>query len=361
MKPKDDEIEITIFGPGYGECIVIHIGSGKWAIIDSCLDDALEPASINYLRSLGVSVETDVISVSASHWHDDHVKGLAKTVNACEAARLSFGSALQSKEFVAFLYAHEMQPVKKLDRGGTELLNCLEMLKQSGRTIKPLSEDTLIFDFDQGDLAHRLRVEMRALSPSGKQFEDFIRRIHDFSSVGKGLPKGRISEPSRNHLSAAMLLTIGNQGVLLGADLEQIEDPNKGWNAVVGNRRGRCPLSHVFKIPHHGSQNAHNREVWKEMVGKDPYSIVTPWRKGGKSLPRDTDVERLKKYSGNCYITSTRLLPTRDRYNPDTIKLIRNTESKIYPSIYSGGRVTMRWTAGGLPLKVELAGGAKAL
>lgn len=361
MKPETDEIEVTIFGPGYGECIVIHIGSGKWAIIDSCLDDALEPASLTYLQSLGVSVETDVISVSASHWHDDHVKGLAKTIDSCQAATLSFGSALQSKEFVAFLCAHEKQPVQKLDRGGTELLKCLEMLRKSGRSIRPLLENTVIFDFDQETLAHRLRVEMRALSPSGKQFQDFIQRIGDFSVISKGRPKGRISEPSRNHLSVAMLLTIGNQGVLFGADLEQLADPQKGWEAVVNSRRGRRPLSHVFKIPHHGSHNGHNTEVWKEMVDKEPLSVVTPWRKGGHSLPQATDVERLKSYAKECYITSTKLEPPKERHNRDTIKLIRATGLNLSTSIYSGGRVTIRWTAGCMSPNIELAGGAMAL
>ncbi len=362
MKPREDEIEITIFGPGYGECIVIHIGSGKWAIIDSCLDDnGLEPVSVTYLQNLGVSVDTDVIAVSASHWHDDHVKGLAKTIAACQAARLSFGSALQSTEFLAFLYAHEIQPVQSLDKGGTELLRCLAMLKQSDRAIKPLVEDTLIFDFDQGTLAHGLRVEMRALSPSGKQFADFIQRIGDFPVNSIGKPKGRISEPSRNHLSVAMLLSIGNQGVLFGADLEQVADPQKGWNAVVVNRQNRQPRSHVFKIPHHGSYNAHNEDVWKKMVDRQPWSIVTPWRKGGSNLPRDTDVARLKGYSNNCYITSTKVPPIKGRYDRDTIKLIRAAGLKINPSIYSSGRVTMRWTAGCTPPEVRLAGGAEAL
>ncbi len=164
MKPSPDEIEVSIFGPGYGECIVIHIGSGKWAIVDSCqVDNKSEPASITYLRSLGVSVETDVISVSASHWHDDHVKGLARTIDVCRPARLSFGSVLQSNEFVAFLCAHKSQPVQKLDRGGTELLRCLEAVVNSKRAVKPLNEDTLIFGFDNGVLAHNKRVELRAL------------------------------------------------------------------------------------------------------------------------------------------------------------------------------------------------------
>ena len=340
---------------------MIHIGSGKWAIIDSCLDDAFEPASLTYLQNLGVSVKTDVISVSASHWHDDHVKGLAKTIDACQAATLSFGSALQSKEFVAFLYAHEMQPVQKLDRGGTELLQCLEILKNSSRTIKPLLEDTLIFDFDQGDLAHRLRVEMRALSPSGKQYANFIRRIRDFPINSKGKSKGRISEPSRNHLSVAMLLTIGDQSVLFGADLEQVTDSQMGWNAVVASRHGRRPLSHVFKIPHHGSHNAHNKEVWEKMVDKNPLSVVTPWSRGGHNLPRTTDVTRLKTYTNKCYITSTNLRSLKSLHDRNTMKLIQTTGSNISTSIYSGGRVTMRWIAGCMSPYVELMDGAKAL
>ena len=247
MAPKSNEIELTVFGPGYGECVVIHIGSGKWAIIDSCLDDAREPASLTYLAKLGVSVEQDVISISASHWHDDHVKGLAKTVEACCSARLSLGAALQSSEFVAFLQAHEDQPVQILDRGGTELLNCLRLVIETGRAIKPLQEDTIIFDCDGHQLAHNLRVEMRALSPSGIQFTDFLRRIRLFPRIHEGQPKGRIAEPSRNDLSVATLLTIGNQAVVLGGDLEQLNDPQKGWKAVVEARRGRRPLAQFLQ------------------------------------------------------------------------------------------------------------------
>ncbi len=174
VRPKPDEIEISVFGSGYGECIVIHVGSGKWAIIDSCMDASQEPISLKYLRELGVSVEKDVFSVSASHWHDDHVKGLAKTIEKCKIARLSLGSVLQSKEFLAFLIAHEGYPNQKLDRGGTELLRCLEIIKKSRRGIRPLAEDTLVFDFDHGVLAHGEEVELRALSPSGKQYVEFI-------------------------------------------------------------------------------------------------------------------------------------------------------------------------------------------
>lgn len=42
MAPKESEIELTFFGYGDGKYIVIHFGSGKCVIINTCLDDAHE-------------------------------------------------------------------------------------------------------------------------------------------------------------------------------------------------------------------------------------------------------------------------------------------------------------------------------
>ncbi len=357
--PEADEIELSVFGPGYGESIVIHIGSGKWAIIDSCLDDSHRPASISYLTALGVPIEQSVISVSASHWHDDHVKGLAKTLAACPKARLSVGAALRREEFLAFLQVHEDQPVQILDRGGSELLNCLKLAADTPRQVKVLQEDTIVLDCDADELAHNRRVELRALSPSSKQFADFLRRIASFPNQNEGRPKHRISEPSRNDLSVAMLLSVGQQSVLLGADLEEKTNSLKGWRAVVEARRGRRPLSHLFKIPHHGSSNAHNEDVWNEMLERKPESIVTPMNKGRHRLPKDTDLDRLRNLSSHCYLTSTpKSVPLKKKYSAEIAKLIRASGVKFDTSTYSGGRVTIRWTPDGGSPDVQLCEGA---
>ena len=361
LTPNLNEIELTVFGPGYGECIVIHVGSGKWVIVDSCLDDVLEPASLTYLANIGVSAEKDVISVSASHWHDDHVRGLAKTLETCRSARLSIGGALQSAEFVAFLQAHEDQPIQTLDRGGTELLKCLRLVVERGRAVKPLHEDTIIFDFDSGELAHNLPVELRALSPSGIQYTDFLRRIRHFPHIHEGQPKGRIAEPSRNDLSVAMLLTVGGEGVLLGGDLEQLSSPQKGWKAVVEARRGRRPRAQFFKVPHHGSYNAHNDDVWSEILAKKVFSIVTPWTRGAHRLPKDSDLVRLRRLSGACYLTSTRLISPKRRYSAEVMKLIRAADVKFSTAIYSGGQVTIRWVPNVGSPRVQLLNGAVAV
>ncbi|KJU81704.1 hypothetical protein MBAV_006106, partial [Candidatus Magnetobacterium bavaricum] len=34
--PKDNELEVTVFGTGYGESIVMHVPGIGWGVIDSC-------------------------------------------------------------------------------------------------------------------------------------------------------------------------------------------------------------------------------------------------------------------------------------------------------------------------------------
>ncbi|PXF57856.1 MAG: hypothetical protein C4B58_08625 [Deltaproteobacteria bacterium] len=37
--PSPDELEISLFGPGRGECVVAHLGNNDWLVVDSCLDN----------------------------------------------------------------------------------------------------------------------------------------------------------------------------------------------------------------------------------------------------------------------------------------------------------------------------------
>ncbi len=68
--PDNSSAEITLLGTGggYGESCLIHLGEGKWMIIDSCID----PTSgivlpLQYLDSIGVSVDNNVIMVVCTH------------------------------------------------------------------------------------------------------------------------------------------------------------------------------------------------------------------------------------------------------------------------------------------------------
>ncbi len=36
--PGQDIIEVSIFGPGKGEPILVHLGRNEWIIVDSCIN-----------------------------------------------------------------------------------------------------------------------------------------------------------------------------------------------------------------------------------------------------------------------------------------------------------------------------------
>ena len=94
--PSYDEFELTLLGSGYGESIVMHVGEGAWVLVDSCgRTDA--PAALEYLKILGVDPGEAVKLIVASHWHDDHIRGIGQVVpGAGSAASSRVGAEVQS-------------------------------------------------------------------------------------------------------------------------------------------------------------------------------------------------------------------------------------------------------------------------
>jgi len=102
--PDSAEIEISLFGPGYGESIVIHLGQNIWIIIDSCIDESTgDNIPLTYLNDMGVDIETNVKQVICSHWHKDHYKGISEIVKACTSSEFICTSALNSDRFFTLM------------------------------------------------------------------------------------------------------------------------------------------------------------------------------------------------------------------------------------------------------------------
>lgn len=98
--PANDEFELVILGPGIGESIVAHLGNDEWIIIDSCVFPGHdEPAPLLYLRQIGVDASQAVKRVLATHWHDDHIKGIGAVFRECQSAKFAMSGALADDQF----------------------------------------------------------------------------------------------------------------------------------------------------------------------------------------------------------------------------------------------------------------------
>ena len=325
-KPSSSQIEITLLGPGYGESTVIHFGNNRWGIVDSCIEPGQhEPAALQYLQSIGVDTNTEVVLVVATHWHDDHIKGLSQIIDTCKQARFSCPLIFGKDEFASMVTRvnKNNNSSSKCGSGAQEILNIYALLA-NGRSPRLASVGNRIFSMHGKETGHGQAVQVWALSPSDYQVDAFLQEI------GANLPeakttKFRVAPHKPNRAALVNLIEIGQLGILLGADLEQEKDISLGWSAVINNRDALLPKALIYKVAHHGSKSGHHDDIWSELLLGSPFAIITPWNRS-KGLPTLDDVQRIASLTPNGYITSNpKQIGSKVSRDPAVEKTIKDT------------------------------------
>jgi len=116
----------------------------------------------------------------------------------------------------------------------------------------------------------------------------------------EGESKRRIPSISPNDVAVVLWIKAGDLVVLLGSDLE-----NRGWVEILQSTTRPAGIASAFKVPHHGSENAHEPNVWKRMLEPNPHAVLTPWSKGGRTLPKKSDTQRILSCTQNAYASAT--------------------------------------------------------
>ncbi|HYP55188.1 MAG TPA: MBL fold metallo-hydrolase, partial [Solirubrobacterales bacterium] len=220
-------LEVSLFGPGCGEAIAVHLGEGRWMLVDSCLDEEGSPAALGYLEAIGVAPE-QVVLVVATHWHDDHIAGLAETVQRCADAEFVYSGALRSEEFFALVGA--LSERSQISRSGvTEFAAVVETLdERGGEPPRMAVEGRRLWTAGDGTMP----AFVDALSPSDTSMLLSQRAIAELlPSVNTH--KKAVAAPKPNHASIVLWVGIGEERILLGADLEETANPGTGWTALL--------------------------------------------------------------------------------------------------------------------------------
>jgi hypothetical protein len=361
--PDADEVEVSVFGPGFGEAIVVHLTRGVWITIDSCLlKETRAPAAAEYFDTIGIDAAHDVRFVIASHWHDDHVRGIGTLFEVCESAQFVCAYGLQESHFMSLieLYRRFFGPGGSGVDEFTKVIRVLKNRRKTSSVIGPefAGAGTIIFESNTD-----VDLLIKALAPSSPAVAASIARFANHLLPKEGQKRSRVPSLGPNDLALAITLRIGGIRILLGADLEEDGREGIGWRQVV-SRFAHIDKGHEgIKIPHHGSITGHSDDLWSQMLIPQPWAVVTPYSRTKPPLPTPSDIDRIRSLSSSLFVTAQKHMSQSNHSNPAVRKQIAEMNVVISEEPAAQGLVRLRkkvtdpsseWT-------VELFGDARSV
>ena len=302
----------------------MHAGGGDWIVLDSFGPPRGRPVALQYLDELGLDPARSVRLIVATHWHDDHMRGLGELVSRCPEAHFCCASALGSREFMSVAAA--LAKTGLPDQGIREIHTVMTHLDRA--------DAQPVWATASRRIHRSSSCEVWSLSPHDEAYTSFLKSLAPRPGIG---PEHGMHSLTPNQLSVALLLRFdGGASCLFGADLER-----RGWTAVLrDDTRPRWKAS-VFKVPHHGSANAHPEGVWDELLEPEPTAILSPWRRGRGALPKTEDVARILARTPSAYATAdaTSGATQRDRW---VKKRLRGVKAYVTPESGPPGMIRLR-------------------
>jgi len=366
--PSPNEVEISIFGPRYGECILIHVGDNDWVLVDSCIDPiSKKPASIAYLKELKINPSDSIKLIVATHWHDDHIRGLYESIKECGKATFVFSGALRPKEFMTLIKAYGNRPMMNVETSGIQEFYDIISFLHNNKREKGLLDNQIKFAVSEKCLwrknneASALNCEVHSLAPSDASLLLSKVKIADLLPQEPST-KGRLVSQGPNHTAVVLWISISDISILLGSDLEETVDPDTGWSVIVESNTRPAGRASIFKIPHHGSKNAHNPIVWQDMLKEESISLLTPFVQGNVQLPTKQDIRRICTRCNKAYITAKPIIKRRKR-EKIVEQFVSGATRSIRPLFGSYGQVRLRSSieTGLHDWKIDLIGDATQL
>jgi hypothetical protein len=360
IPPESDEIEIALLGAGFGECIVVHTGQGEWHIIDSCRFKGIQdPGGLHYLKQMNIVPEQAVKTIVATHWDDDHIRGIGDIVTCCTNAKFVMSAALNDHKFFKIVVDPDSPLYQLITLGQTastginEFSKILHHLKEHNKKAKYAIQDRCIWKSEL-----QSNIQIIALSPHDQVFGQAIQSIVSQIPVD-GKPIVNIKGLRPNFTSVVLWFRIGEERILLGADMEE-DTVYKGWSVIVDNKISIDKKASIYKVAHHGSSTGEHDGIWSDLLKSNPTCLISPWVRGGHILPKQSDLARLSGRSNDIYIS----------YNPESQKKLKAETKHVKrameqinarPLLQTFGIVRLRKKAGQAEWRYERFGTAYKL
>lgn len=343
--PAADEIEVSLFGSGFGEAVAVHLPGGKWVLIDSCVaprDPNKLPVSGAYLDLLGID-PANVGTIVASHWHADHTRGLSKLASRFINAEIHYPNFMRQTEGLEFLATFSGKGLSPASGTG----ELYQLFKDFPTRMIPVGMKSELLESYQ---FNGTQISGIVLSPMPAAFAGALAWVQkQLGSVGGQVRHATM--PSPNFSSIAVSLSMGNESILLGSDLE--EHKAYGWTALAEMSRWKNgPKASLYKVAHHGSDTGHSDAKWMNLLAQNPVSVLTPFAHGRVSLPTQQDVLRIKSQSISLHTASGASLSST--LSPTQTKLLRQIATRVTSVHRKLGQVRYRKKLGNAIWDIEV-------
>ncbi|WP_270889980.1 MBL fold metallo-hydrolase [Pedococcus sp. 5OH_020] len=338
--PDADEFEVSVFGPGKGESSALHLGDGRWIVVDSCRDQRSgQNAVLRYFESIGVDPASQVEMVVATHAHDDHIAGISEIFDACTDADFVCPTALSREEFAALIELDALATTGLKKRNFGEFRQVNDLILSRGMTTgmsrrRYALEGRLLHPRITGTASPA--VSVRSLSPSDQAVSLTLQKLHKYFPSPGSTIRPPFVDP--NELAVALWVEVGDKSALLGADL--LTGPaGCGWGAVLSTFSPESRAS-FYKVAHHGSTNADHPEVWARLLTDQPVAVIAPYRSSG--LPTTAQQAELCRRTPSVYATATPSIPKPSNSVRGTAATLNQIATNVHDPWGMAGQVRAR-------------------
>lgn len=320
-------LDLYIYGPGYGESIILHWhsdGVEGCMVVDAFLPKQGEGWTLQKLRALGIR-RVDLLA--ATHPHLDHVRFIHRVV-----AEFSIGAVWWWGGWDKALYAEYFDLLAREDPAAAQreralsvktfFTECQQRLPNSatgaGKVGEFKASCNVTSVLSQSVNGHPL-IEVFAVSP----WADSLARFT--ITLAKAHLERRDLRGGLNQASLGFIVNYGESQIFLGGDMEE-----ENWNELRARwaslrrewegQEKRFPQlkPHVVKVCHHGSRNSCLPGMWGVggyLAPEDhpPIAVITPWDRApeGRRLPNQDVIETIRRSGARVFVSApTRLVAT---------------------------------------------------
>lgn len=298
---------VHVFGPGFGECVVLELPDGHIGIVDFFQFGSATPLKDHIARRFA---EMPVAFLALTHPHADHCSGLEAFLGSTAIERfwLFHGFALASvvKYFDA---ATRLERSAAIDAAlatrstsvGQEILQLRQHLKTLLRrqevrlaSLEPSRKEKLCGG----------EVTVEFITPSSQQA--FLYDVQLSEWLQKSVADGAAAADSlplrvnHNQVSGALLVRYGKTRLVLMSDAEQ-----PLWRDYRASIKGRTPKQIQFiKVSHHGSETGFDDKLYRRGFDvSGAIAVVTPFSRLRDPLPRKESILGIKSLAREVLCT----------------------------------------------------------